>query len=69
MQTHEHCLAERCRDDMLTVQHKVTIAAQVFPKLPVGQEGRVEVVAAVWESITYTFQQAGVRVVGLCCLL
>ena len=53
----KHCIAERCRDDNTwTVQHKVTIAVQVFPKLPAGQEVRAEIVAVAWESMAYTFQ-------------
>ena len=41
-----NCLAERCwGDNTWTVQHKVTVAVQIFPKLPVGQKRRVEVVA------------------------
>ena len=64
----KHCLAERCRDDNTwTVQQKVTITVQdVFPKLPIWQEGRVEVVAVAWESMAYTFQQVDVRVVPPC---
>ena len=47
----KHFLAERSSgDNTWTVQHKVTIAVHIFPKLPEERQGKVDVVTAAWES-------------------